>query len=59
MATQTASTKIAAPNRLKGQVAIVTGGDQGDGQAIALRLAADGPNCSPKASPCPFLPFPL
>lgn len=41
-ATQTASTKVAAPNRLKGKVAIITGGDQGNGQAIALRFAADG-----------------
>ena len=42
MATQTASTKIGAPNRLKGKVAIITGGDQGNRQAIALRFAADG-----------------
>jgi glucose 1-dehydrogenase len=41
MATQTVQSN-AVPNRLHGKVAIVTGGDQGIGRAIALRLAAEG-----------------
>ena len=41
MATQTAISSVGR-NRLEGKVAIVTGGDQGIGRAIALRLAAEG-----------------
>jgi NAD(P)-dependent dehydrogenase (short-subunit alcohol dehydrogenase family) len=41
MATRTFESK-ALPNRLEGKVAIITGGDQGIGRAIALRLAAEG-----------------
>jgi len=41
MATQTVPNRV-APNRLEGKVAIITGGDQGIGRSIALRLAADG-----------------
>jgi glucose 1-dehydrogenase len=41
MATQTAISTLAR-NRLEGKVAIITGGDQGIGRAIALRLAAEG-----------------
>jgi glucose 1-dehydrogenase len=41
MATQTVQRNV-VPNRLEGKVAIVTGGDQGLGRAIALRLAAEG-----------------
>ncbi len=41
MATQTVQ-NIVLPNRLEGEVAIITGGDQGIGRAIALRLAAEG-----------------
>jgi len=41
MATQTVQSRL-VPNRLEGKVAIVTGGDQGLGRAIALRLAAEG-----------------
>ncbi len=41
MATQIVQSN-AVPNRLEGKVAIVTGGDQGIGRAIALRLAAEG-----------------
>jgi glucose 1-dehydrogenase len=41
MATQTAIRSVGR-NRLDGKVAIITGGDQGIGRAIALRLAAEG-----------------
>jgi glucose 1-dehydrogenase len=41
MATQTVQRNL-VPNRLEGKIAIVTGGDQGLGRAIALRLAAEG-----------------
>jgi glucose 1-dehydrogenase len=41
MATQTAFNTVGR-NRLEGKVAIITGGDQGIGRAIALRLAAEG-----------------
>lgn len=41
MATQTVQSNV-VPNRLEGKVAIITGGDQGIGRSIALRLAAEG-----------------
>jgi glucose 1-dehydrogenase len=41
MATQTAISATGR-NRLEGKVAIITGGDEGIGQGIALRLAAEG-----------------
>jgi len=41
MASQTAISTIKR-NSLEGKVAIITGGDQGIGRAIALRLAAEG-----------------
>ena len=41
MATQAVHNSV-VPNRLEGKVAIITGGDQGIGRAIALRLAAEG-----------------
>src|SRR5215471_21312023 len=41
MVKQTAISSVGR-NRLEGKVAIITGGDQGIGRAIALRLAAEG-----------------
>ena len=41
MATQTVQSSV-MPSRLEGKVAVITGGDQGIGRAIALRLAAEG-----------------
>jgi glucose 1-dehydrogenase len=41
MATQTARENVIA-NRLEGKIAIITGGDEGIGRAIALRMAAEG-----------------
>src|SRR5215469_3901345 len=41
MVTQTAISSVGR-NRLEGKVAIITGGDQGIGRAIALRLATEG-----------------
>ncbi len=41
MSTQTAISSVGR-NRLEGKVAIITGGDQGIGRAIALRLASEG-----------------
>jgi glucose 1-dehydrogenase len=41
MATHTAISAVGR-NRLEGKVAIITGGDQGIGRAIALRLASEG-----------------
>jgi len=37
-----ASTKFAVSNRLQGKVAVITGSSSGIGQAIAVRLAAEG-----------------
>jgi glucose 1-dehydrogenase len=41
MATQTAISTVKR-NRLEGKVAVITGGDEGIGRAITLRLAAEG-----------------